>query len=454
MIVESEAETNLIGLSKVNLIQIRTKKNDKWTGLLIGAVVDVLVIAVTSQPESESTAPKEGQGSCPFIYSFDGENYIFDSETFGGAIFKAAQRTDWDNLDHLCEAQGKYRLKIANELPETQYLDQLKLLVIDHPKGTTVTPTFSGELHVFSNPQAPIKAFDFGENQVLGLVKEKDDQYWVSNPYGRDPGIKDQVRDGLLLDFARRDDASFVKLSFNVQNTHWSTYIESQLLKLYGNKLDNWYDLMSRSAKAREAFKKSVIREAMLLIKLWNGTSWEDADYLWFVGPYLPKDQVVGLDIKNIPGEVLRVRLESTAGLWMVNSVQADFTPDQPIHVQEIAPDSAIDNNGVDLRQVLHDIDDQYYVTSTTQDDAELTFSAPANKLGYNRSFILKSTGYYTIHVAAEGPLQWNLLSSFRKKPGAFGQYTLLLLNQYVTATMAELEENGDFSNYSVEQSN
>lgn len=192
----------------------------------------------------------------------------------------------------------------------------------------------------------------------------------------------------------------------------------------------------------------------MLLIKLWNGTSWEDADYLWFVGPYLPKDQVVGLDIKNIPGEVLRVRLESTAGLWMVNSVQADFTPDQPIHVQEIAPDSAMDNNGIDLRPVLCNIDGQYYVTSTRQDHAELAFSAPATKIGYDRSVILKSTGYYTIHIAAEAPLQWKLLSSFRNKPGAFGQYTLRLLNQYVTATMAELEENGDFSNYSVEQSN
>jgi hypothetical protein len=58
--------------------------------------------------------------------------YDESHETFGGAIFHAAQRTDVDNLDHLAEVGGAYRVKLTNELQETQYVDELKLLVVDH----------------------------------------------------------------------------------------------------------------------------------------------------------------------------------------------------------------------------------------------------------------------------------------------------------------------------------
>jgi hypothetical protein len=53
---------------------------------------------------------------------------------------------------------------------------------------------------------------------------------------------------------------------------------------------------------------------------------------------------------------------------------------------------------------------------------------------------MLKSAGYYEIHVSAEGEPQRELVAKFMTEPGAYGQYTLRLLQGYVDAALAKGE--------------
>jgi hypothetical protein len=443
MVVQTSEGKTTLPLEQVQMVQVPAKKHGKLTGFLIGATVDAIVIAAaaSSGPDISGGDTEGYVQSCPFVYSFDGERYVLDSETFGGAIFRAAQRTDWDNLDHLREVDGTYRLKITNELKETQYIDEIKLLVVDHPRGTEVVPAFSGDLYVLSAPQAPTKAVDFRGSDVLALVRARDGDFWISDPFGRDPDNKAQVRDGLVVEFARPPDASFAKLAVNVQNTLWASYLQGQMLELHGRELKNWYDLMNRSGEARQALQQVMIREGMLLIKIWDGQSWQPAGFVWEVGPSLPKDQVVRLDLTNIPGRVLRLRLESTAGFWMINSIQADFSSDPPLQITVLSAIQAVDQMGRDLKDLLQDDDGRHYVMATLHDWAELTFVAPPRLPELERSFVLQSTGYYKIQVAAEGPPQRDLIERLMAEPGAYGQYTLRLLNRHLSEASFDLEE-------------
>jgi hypothetical protein len=441
----------LIALDMVYHIEYKNKKHAKWVGLGIGAAIDVTLIIIAAALASsdwglgggEASWGGDGAYSCPFVYSFDGESYVLDSEPYGGTIFKAAQRTDWDNLDHLKEVQGTYRLKITNELQETQYLDELKLLVVDHPRGTRVLSSFSGEFHVLSAPRMPTMAVDFRGFDARELVKSKDDQFWLGNPFGRNPQDRTEARDGLILEFDRPEGAQFVKLAFSVQNTVWASYLLKQFLELHGDQLGNWYDLLNSSAEACRAFQNAMIREGMLLIKLWDGEVWQTSDFIWAVGPILPKDQVVWLDIGDIPGEILRLRVESAVGFWMINTVQADFTPDLPMQIMELSPARAIDHSGRDLKELLFAIDGHHYEMSSIQDWAELIFKAPYPVEELERSFILKATGYYIIHTDNEGEPHRDLITKLLSEPGAYGQYTLRLLNGYVTSALSELEGHG-----------
>ena len=58
--------------------------------------------------------------SCPFIYSFDGEKYIFDAEPYGGATCEGRKRTEWCGLENLSEVNGQYKIKVTNELGNTK----------------------------------------------------------------------------------------------------------------------------------------------------------------------------------------------------------------------------------------------------------------------------------------------------------------------------------------------
>ena len=430
----SEGKIELIPMDNIYEIKVpRSGHRSILTGFLIGAGADIIAWVVF-------WGPSLAEASCPLVYSFDGKKYLLDSETFSGAIIKAAQRTDWDNLDYLEEIKGHYRLKIMNRFQETQYIDETKLFAVDHPRGSDVVPSFSGKIHTILKPVNLIKAVDWAGNNILELLKEKDEHFWISNPFDRNPELPEQTRDSIVMEFSRPMASSLVKLVLNIQNTGWASYMEGHLSELPGRELEAWHDLMNRSVEAREAFKKLVIREGMLSLKLWDGESWKDIDYLWFVGPSISKDQVVELDIRNIPGNVLKVKLESTAGLWMVDSVKADFSSDLPMDITEAQLIQAKDNKGKDLSRLLENIDDQDYILPTNEDWAELTFRAPARKKGYERSFILKSTGYYKVHGDTQGEPQKALMAKLTK-PGAFGKYSLELLARYRESALAQIEK-------------
>jgi hypothetical protein len=439
-----------IGLEEIQYISFTTSKNSgKITGFIIGLTIDcVLIAALIESSKEEPPPPPSGEGSCPFVYSYNGEDYILDSETFSGSVFKAAQRTDWDNLDYLTENQGNYRLKITNELAEEQYIDELKLLVVDHPGNTTVAPAFSGDLHVLSHARAPISALDKAGNSVLKLLESKDDKFWISNPFTRICGENAEVRDGLYLEFPRPEKADSVKLILNVQNTFWSIYLEAQLYSLYGSALDIWYNVMNNSDRARNRFKELVCREAMLQIQLWNGREWQESGYIWFVGPHVSKEQVLVLDIHDIPGDLLKIRVESTVGLWMVNCIHADYSTDPSLIINELSPRYAQDNSGTDIREFLNTIDNKYYILQPFQSTAELEFTAPPRLEEYQRTFILKSTGYYTALVKTQGMPQWSILSALGSQPGAFGHYALYLLQEDIASELST------FYNFEVNDNN
>ncbi|MCK6560026.1 hypothetical protein L6R21_12600 [bacterium] len=441
----AKSEQKLIPTNQVQQVhQLAGKKEGVLVGFLLGAAIDAAVLVyVMSQPLFDSddcNSSGTDNQSCPFVYSFDGKQYVRDSETFGGAIFRAAQRTDLDNLDHLTEVNGGYRIKITNELPETQFVDELRLLVVDHPRDTRVVPSFAGRIHTLTAPQPPNKATSYRGDEVQNLITDKNDHVWVSNPFGRDPEDKSQARDGLLLEFPRPAETNSAKLCCNLQNTLWASYLQGQLLALHGRELPDWYALMNSSPEARAALFQAMVREGMLRVQVWNGQNWQEAGFFWEVGPSVPKDQVLWLDLSNIPGGTLQVKLESTAGFWMINSVAIDYSPEAELIVTELLPQQARDQLGQDQREILTNNDARYYVMPAVDDWAELVFAAPPARPGYQRSILLKSSGYYEIHVTAAGEPQRELVAQLMTEPGAYGQYTLRLLNQHLAELPTKVE--------------
>jgi len=426
--ISGESGRRHVPSDDVRQVVVPATRHGKLAGFLIGAVIDAVVIAAIAS-DDPPPPPPDTYYSCPFVYSHDGRGFVLDAEVFGGAIFEKAQRADWAALSRLRESDGAYRVKLTNELPETQYVDALSLVVVDHAPGSRIVPTLSGELFELRAPQPAARAADLAGWNVLDLLARPDGRSWISNPFGRDPDDRSQLRDGVVLEFDRPERASGATLALSVRNTAWASYLQGQLLELPGRDIDAWYASLDASPAARERLLDAMQREGMLLVSVWDGSVWVRAGVVWAVGPSVSRGQALRLDLRGIPGDRLLVKLDSTAGLWQVDDVVVDFAA-VPLRGSELAISAARDQDGRDVRDLLAFGDGRRYVMPTRRDWAELRFTAPPPVQDRQRSVLVKSSGYYQIRVLARGEPQTALLDRLIDEPGAYAQYTLRLLNE------------------------
>jgi tetratricopeptide (TPR) repeat protein len=93
------------------------------------------------------------EGSCPYLYAWDGERFRFVTDILGNAplglpvadgCYVEADTTEitWVGDEARFKPRmGQYLLQVTEELREVLYLDQARLLVADHPAGSEVHST-------------------------------------------------------------------------------------------------------------------------------------------------------------------------------------------------------------------------------------------------------------------------------------------------------------------------
>ena len=403
-----------VALDDIRIVETREIDDGKTTALVVGlgiaglAVAAVVAAAAQDDPPPRRTTTDEFV-SCPLVYSWDGEAWRLDSGTFGGAITRAATRTDVDNLIYAASDAGRLRLKLANELDETDHVDALSVLVVDHDPDVTVAPDGDGNLHSLGKLQTPLGASDFRGRDVLQLVAAADDLNWQSAPFGRSPDRPEDVRDGLVLSFVRPAGVNAGKLVIDGRNTTWASYMLTELVEAHGTATDAWYDSLDTQPRFRQQFASLAAHTGFLGVSLHTAAGWEHQGYVWEVGPEIAKRQVFPLDLSRVRGDTVRVRLESAPSFWLIDQVALDYTTSQPFTVQEINATQAIDHAGRDVRHLLAAVDERELVMETG-DYVELQFDLPPAEPGQTRSFVLQSTGWYRVHTSPTAAPQITLL--------------------------------------------
>ncbi|MGZ0174630.1 MAG: FG-GAP-like repeat-containing protein, partial [Planctomycetales bacterium] len=136
------------------------------------------------------------KGSCPFLYTWDGEKFAFYTDCLWAAPIGLqlaegvlAPPREWEYLkidgDRLKAKDGEYVLKLTEELWEIGYFDSVKLLAIDHPADVDIysnekvgPPSISQfKVHTVQNPKTPVAAVDQKGRDVLPKVKARDEDF-------------------------------------------------------------------------------------------------------------------------------------------------------------------------------------------------------------------------------------------------------------------------------------
>jgi hypothetical protein len=415
-----QEHTGDIPLSEVELVWVRKVDPVKTFIVTVGGITLAslgvgLLIALVKE-------------CCPFVYSFDGERYIFDAEPYGGAICEGMKRTEWCNLKYLKEAEGLYKFILSNEVDETQYTDEIKLLVVDHPKGTRVIPDEKGHLHTLSRPVGPEKAYDGKGRDLVFLVGENDWIYWKTREDEMGAEKRESLKEEIVFEFPKPEGAREAKLLFNGCNTLWSSQMIKRFLELYGNEIGSFYENM----KVRGSGEIGMLRQwnereelYRLQLRVETEEGWKSKGTMVGGGPFVSEDRIYTIDLRDVPGDTLRIKLTPPMGFWQINYMAVDYTQDLPVDVMEMAPLQAFDQKNQDVRDTLVHTDGSYLVMLDYGDRARVEFMAVPGNEGMERTYILKVSGYYEIHLESEGAARMDILRRIFMEPGYPVKYAL-----------------------------
>jgi hypothetical protein len=393
-----------IPLDSVEFVEAEGR-NLVWPILSAIAAAGVTIAIIQARGKSDEAPPptQVGSNSCPFIYSFDGDGYRLDSETFAGAITRGVQRADLDNLEHLRAVDGSYRMRLTNERPETQYTDEVSLTVVDHPEGTRVFPDALGNPRVLRGEVGPLRAQGLHGGDALEAVSAADGLPWVGAPLEavdlEDPA---SLRDGLELTFPRPAGDGAL-LAVRAKNTELAPHALRTFLELMGEGLVEWYRQVDHDPGLQGRLKQWVAREGTLHVSVWRDEGWQLQDMLLDVGPHLPKTQVARLDLAGLSGEEVRIRVEGAHGLWALDRLSLGVEDSQEPVTRRISASEAVGPEGRDLRAVLEGTDGTY-LTTLEGHAVDLVFPAPPEpETGFRRTVLARTSGFYHIYVDQSG---------------------------------------------------
>lgn len=361
--------------------------------------------------------------SCPYIYSFNGKEYVPDAQIYIGAIFKAIEKTDYIKLEHLKALDGKYLLKLTEELPEIDHTDSLKLMIVDHPKNIDIVTDKNGDIYTLSSPQSPLTAVTFDGNDVMRDIRKKDNIFWTSKVSGRDPEKEEDLRDKMIIEFSKPVNAKTLKLVVNGNNTDWGGSIYRRLHDMLGNKVRRVFDDVERNP---ELYKKvyDFDSRCAITITLWENNEWQFKGYIRNAGTFSCEDNLFLIDVSKIKGNKVKIQLETIVMAWKIDSVLVDYSKDIPVKITELNLYEASDKRKRDIRNKLMADDNNYFITRQG-DWAMLSFKELPLKHDMDRAFIIKGRGYYKISGKGKGPENLELFKKLVTEPGAIEKYSL-----------------------------
>ncbi len=340
-------------------------------------------------------------GGSPLVYSFDGKGYQLEAEAYPGAQFKAWERTDYLMLEHLVPVKGEYRLKIVSER-EKNYVNELKLLIVDHPAGTELLPGEDGRLHTLSNPGEPLSALDKKLNSILPLIKKRDDKSWGDSSSLLSLLMKGQDWDWIDLNFKRFKKLRRAKLIIEAVNTLQASLMERNYLAKKGYGSRKGLKKMGGLPEELQEFQQWKEENLALQIRLWNGDTWEIMAKGQPIGSRAGRRLVFPLEIGGVRGEWIKLRLKSTSLVWKLDRIAIDFSPQRKVVVKEAKLIDTRNSSGNKLSRLLRKRDDRYYIAREGE-SAELIFRAIPKTKGYQRSYLIKIGGYYQAQFPEPG---------------------------------------------------
>lgn len=385
---------------------------------VIGGVL-FIIIAATKQ-------------SCPFIYSWDGQKYVFEAEPLGGAICKALQRSDKSRLNLLKPYNGKYKIKMSNEVNEVQYIDKFHLEYIDIPSNSEIMVNLKNEYFAVDNIIKPTSATDGKAQNIMPFFEEDDGIIWQTKMPQDDRQSFDSLWHDIDLKFIKPSGDKKIKIVYKGGTSLWGSQMVRTVTELYGKAVQDWY----RSLYTQEAIylrTKYMEHDNLYLLDVLVK---EDAHYvkrgvLPFGGPFQHETRLINIDLSSHIGDTVEIKLKPPKGYWAFDFIGLTSSYSKA-DSKMLLPLEAIDDEDYCINALDNILfaDSSYLVLPEVGDGVNISFDSPIIRTGYKRTVFAVTDGYYEMKLNAEGEPNMNELYNMSIQPGEAIRFALKKYNE------------------------
>ncbi len=394
-------------ISDINEIRILDRNTGKEIAVYVLVGIGALAVAAAITAATKS--------SCPYVYVYNGENFVFEGEIYGGSIGKNLERTDYMPLPSLQMNNGNYTIRLSNELKERQYTNMLELVLVEHAEGEKVLLDKNGKPQLVGETVLPFEAFSSNQEDILPLLSEKDAKILLFDDTEVD-------KNTAVLRFKRPLDAQHANLVIKGKNTLWFDYLFGEFIEKFGVSYSDWMKKQSENDPA-DRMKRILDSDFPLSVSIWNNENWEKVDHLMTVGPLASREFVIPIDIRNLKGEEVRIKLQTGFMFWEIDYAAMDFRFNSNLKPKALKPFVALGTGSIDWKYALEKSDNLYMSQENTGDITEIIFTVPDALREKPHTSFLKVQGYYELVRDFEGLPEWTQLRKF-KTPGYFSDFS------------------------------
>jgi tetratricopeptide (TPR) repeat protein len=277
-------------------------------------------------------------GSCPYLYVWDGERFQFVTDLLGTSPLGLPLSDDrlieadteeyvgLGNESHLKPRDGAYLLQITEELREVLYLDEAKLVAVDHPPDVIVHTTGKlrpgkpfppHTLRAYRNPRRVLEAERHDGLDVTTHLQEIDRRY-VSPAQLRSPQLR-----GLAEPFS-------VTLDFG------PLPVQRPLALL----INGWLRFGGGMANVAGSHDPNLPFPFPTLEVQTASGEWQKVDVL--VGAPAGKTKSIVVDLEGkLPPDSARLRLSTAFEIHWDQILLAERADDAPLRITRLEPDVA-----------------------------------------------------------------------------------------------------------------
>ncbi|PHN07406.1 hypothetical protein [Flavilitoribacter nigricans] len=360
-------------------------------GLSIPLVITGAAIAESRErpPSFQMTTSSHYQSaSCPFVYAHDGKTFRLQGEVFAGAIFPQLERHDYLPLPDITPVDHGYQIRLTNEQNEFHHINLTSLVVVEHPKNSTVLLDQTGRPHTIVAPQRPITALAPDGKDLLPLMTAKDEL-----AYYYEAG--ELLQNYVDLRFQKPQASREMKLVLNARSSYWSTMMFGAMTEMLGDNYTQWAAQMA-DIPAENVRRMMDDQGLRLGIYLWENDQWQLVNRIENVGPIAFRDLVVPIDLSTHRGDEVRLKVEGGHLFWELDYAAADFSPNpSEVQISEYQPGYAIASDQQVYTGTLARDDDQYLEQPSGGHQVSIWYPAQPARAGFTQSVFLHSKGHY-----------------------------------------------------------